>query len=107
MARVVVLALALVAAAHGGVSRHRTVVIKPRGTPRWLVRDAYKFSGWLADPTPRRIRITLGRFDTIAIRGRFVCTKCFGIWTKPPRGTLARYVIDPRTRGVVSFGLGH
>jgi len=86
-------------------SRPRTEVIKPPNTARWLVRDAFKFSGWLNDPSPRRIRITLGSFDTIAIRGTFVCTKCHGVWTKPPTGTLAQYVIDPRTRGAVSFSL--
>ena len=101
-----VLVLALVLWAPGSVSQ-RTAVIAPPGTPRWLVRDAFTFSGWLNDPHPRRIRITLGRFDTISIRGRFVCTKCFGIWTKPPRGTLAQYVVDPRTRSVTTFSLGH
>jgi hypothetical protein len=96
-----VLALALLAV------QHRTEVIAPRATPAWLMRDAYKFAGWLDDPHPRRIRITLGRFDTIALRGDFVCMTCHGVWTKPPTGTLARYVIDSRTHGVTSFSLRH
>src|ERR1041384_6459214 len=104
MARVFVLALALATAAP---SQHSTVLIAPRGTPHWLVRDAFKFSRGLHDPRPRRIRIVLGRFDTVAIRGRFVCTNCHGIWTTPPRGTLVQYVIDPRTHDVVSFNLLH
>jgi hypothetical protein len=103
LAAVVVTALAVPAPAGA------TVVIKPRGTPAWLVRDAFKFAGWLDDPRPRRIRITLGRFDTISLRGHFVCAKScsYPPGAKPPHGTLAQYVIDPRTRGVTSFSLGH
>jgi hypothetical protein len=79
----------------------------PSDTPGWLIRDARRFARWLGDPKPRELRIRIGRRDVIEMRGTFVCGKScsYPPGGKPPRGTRARYVIDPRTRIVDSFFL--
>ena len=83
----------------------RTWVVAPRRAPRWLRRLAFAQASRLEDPRPREIRLALGRKDTIVLRGRFVCTNCHGPPGSLPRGTVARFTVDPRTHGIVSLGL--
>jgi hypothetical protein len=83
----------------------RTRVVAPRRAPRWLRRLAFVEASRLEDPRPREIRLALGRKDTIVLRGRFVCPTCYGSPGSLPRGTVARFTVDPRTHGIVSFGL--
>ena len=83
----------------------RTRVVAPRRAPRWLRRLAFAQASWLEDPRPREIRLALGRKDTIVLLGRFVCPNCHGPPGSLPTGTVARFTVEPRTHGILGFGL--
>ena len=83
----------------------RTVDI-PERAPGWLVRLARLRARDLGEDRPDLLRITLGRSYVIELRGQFVCNLCrVPPGTAPPRGTVARLTVDPKTRIVESFSL--
>jgi hypothetical protein len=60
----------------------------------------------LHDPHPQRVRIRLGRVDTIEIWGRFRCDLCSRpAGAPPPRGTHASVRLNSRTHRTIVFGL--
>ena len=83
------------------------VVDVPDSAPGWLVRIARLEARALGDPRPDELRISLGEQHVVALRGEFVCGSCsYPHGAEPPRGSVARIVVDPGTRIVSDFSLG-
>jgi photosystem II stability/assembly factor-like uncharacterized protein len=74
--------------------------------PLWLTALAARQAQRLHDPTPSLVTYTLGRQDVIGMRGSFACGDCsHGPATQTVRGTIARFVVDPRTHVIDGFSL--
>lgn len=81
-------------------------IVIPAATPGWLIRVARLQARRLGADRPELLEIRLGDPHVITLEGDFVCGTCHGPpGAKPPRGSRALITVDPKTRGVLSFGL--
>jgi hypothetical protein len=57
----------------------------PAQTPPWLVEAETRTANRLGDPNASVVSVTLGRFPTVVLKGKFVCNAC----SHGPRGAPA------------------
>lgn len=79
----------------------------PARAPAWLVASVRRSARGLGDPNATLVRLTLGRFPTVVMKGNFTCTGCSrpSNSARVPSGRYASMRFDGITHQSTDFGL--